>query len=59
MPYDLVVKGGHVLDPGQGLDGVMDIGITDGKIAAIQTDIPAKEAKPRGKPCNFPGCASG
>jgi dihydroorotase len=45
MPYDLVLKGGHVLDPGQGLDGVMDIGITDGKIAAIQADIPAKEAK--------------
>ena len=21
MAYDLVVKGGHVLDPGQGLDG--------------------------------------
>jgi len=45
MPYDLVIKGGHVLDPGQGLDGKMDIGITDGKIAAIQADIPAKEAK--------------
>jgi dihydroorotase len=45
MPYDLLVKGGHVLDPGQGLDGVMDIGITGGKIAAIQADIPAKEAK--------------
>lgn len=45
MPYDLLVKGGHVFDPGQGLDGVMDIGITDGKIAAIQPDISAKEAK--------------
>jgi len=44
MPYDVVVKGGHVLDPGQGLDGRMDIGITDGKIAAIQADIPASEA---------------
>src|SRR5215211_1998734 len=45
MPYDLLVKGGHVLDPGQGLDGTLDIGITDGKIAAIQADIPAREAK--------------
>src|SRR5215217_7305258 len=45
MPYDLLVKGGHVLDPGQGLDGRLDIGITDGKIAAIQADIPASEAQ--------------
>ena len=26
MPYDLLIKGGHVLDPGQGLDGRLDIG---------------------------------
>jgi dihydroorotase len=45
MPYDLLLKGGHVLDPGQGLDGTLDIGITDGKIAAIQADIPASEAR--------------
>lgn len=44
MPYDLLVKGGHVLDPGQGLDGRLDIGVTDGKIAAIQPDIPSSEA---------------
>ena len=43
--YDLLIKGGHVLDPGQNLDGKMDIGITDGKIAAIQPDIPVAEAK--------------
>src|SRR6266581_5465990 len=44
MPYDVVIKGGHVLDPGQGLDGHMDIGISGGRIAAIQPDIPASEA---------------
>jgi len=43
--YDLLVKGGHVLDPGQGLDGVMDIGIGDGKIAAVEPNIPASEAE--------------
>ena len=43
--YDLLIKGGHVLDPGQNLDGKMDIGITDGKITAIQPDIPVAEAK--------------
>ena len=35
MTYDLLIKGGHVLDPGQGLDGVRDIAITDGKIRKI------------------------
>ena len=44
MPYEVVIKGGHVLDPGQGLDGRMDIGCHGGRIAAIQPDIPASEA---------------
>lgn len=44
MRYDVVVKGGHVLDPGQGLDGRMDIGISGGRIAAVQPEIPASEA---------------
>jgi dihydroorotase len=44
MPYDLLIKGGHVLDPGQNLDGKMDIAIQDGKIAAIESEIPASEA---------------
>src|SRR5262245_54071193 len=39
MPYDLLVKGGHVLDPGQSLDGPLDIALEDGKIAAIERDI--------------------
>ena len=45
MAYDLLIKGGHVLDPGQGLDGQLDIAVTDGKIAAVQADIPATEAR--------------
>jgi len=44
MKYDLLLKGGHVLDPGQGLDGQMDIAISGGKIAAIEKDIPATDA---------------
>lgn len=44
MAYDLLIKGGHVLDPGQGLDGQLDIGITAGKIAAIEPDLPAAGA---------------
>jgi dihydroorotase len=45
VPYDLLIKGGHVLDPGQGIDGKMDIGINGSRIAAVQPDIPATEAK--------------
>src|SRR6476469_8487189 len=44
MPYDVVIKGGHVLDPGQGLDGHMDIGIVGGRITASEPQIPASEA---------------
>jgi dihydroorotase len=39
MAFDLIFKGGHVIDPSQGLDGVCDVGITDGKIAAIEGDL--------------------
>ena len=42
--YDLLVKGGRVLDPAQGLDGVMDVAIQDGIIAAIGPAIDASEA---------------
>src|SRR5216683_4110612 len=45
MAYELLIKGGHVLDPGQGLDGRMDIACSGGRIAAIQADIPAREAQ--------------
>lgn len=45
MPYDLLLKGGHVLDPGQGLDAQLDIAISDGRIAAIEPDIATTEAK--------------
>src|SRR5229473_2170922 len=44
MPYEILIKGGHVLDPGQGLDGPMDIAISGGRIAAIQPQIPTSEA---------------
>ncbi len=45
MPYDLLIKGGHVLDPGQNRDGVFDIAINGTKIAAIEPEIAATEAK--------------
>ncbi len=37
--YDLLLRGGHVICPASGLNGVMDVAIRDGRIAAVQTDI--------------------
>jgi dihydroorotase len=37
--YDLIIKGGRVIDPSAGLDAVRDIGISGGKIAAIEANI--------------------
>ncbi|HEX4554830.1 MAG TPA: amidohydrolase/deacetylase family metallohydrolase [Xanthobacteraceae bacterium] len=42
--FDLVIKGGDVLDPSQGLRGRRDIGIRYGLIEALEPDIPAARA---------------
>jgi N-acyl-D-aspartate/D-glutamate deacylase len=36
--YDLVIRGGRVLDPETGLDGVRDVGINGNRIARISSD---------------------
>src|ERR687898_2684522 len=33
--YDLLIKGGRVIDPSVGLDEVRDVGITGGRIVAV------------------------
>jgi dihydroorotase len=42
--YDLLIKGGEVLDPSQGLRGKRDIAIHNGRIAAVEADIAADQA---------------
>jgi dihydroorotase len=42
--FDLVVKGGDVLDPSQSLRGRRDVGIRFGLIEAVEADIPAARA---------------
>src|SRR5215813_6632775 len=42
--YDLLLKGGTVVDPSAGLHGVHDIAVQDGKIAHIAPSIPREEA---------------
>src|SRR5262249_33174527 len=42
--YDLLLKGGRVIGPANHVDGVMDVAVAKGKIAAVQKDIPTGEA---------------
>ena len=43
--YDLLVKGGHVIDPSQSLTAKRDIGIAGRQIARVAANIPAAEAR--------------
>lgn len=38
--YDLLIKGGKLIDPSQGIETVMDVAISGTKIAALAKDIP-------------------
>ena len=42
--YDIVIKGGHVIDPKNNIDAVINVAISDGKIALVSKDIDAKQA---------------
>ncbi|MFL5067145.1 MAG: amidohydrolase family protein [Xanthobacteraceae bacterium] len=42
--FDLVIKGGDVLDPSQSLRGRRDIGIRYGLVEAVEAEIPADRA---------------
>ena len=42
--YDLLLKGGHVIDPANHIDDVRDVAVFQGKIAAIEKNIPADQA---------------
>lgn len=41
MSYNLVLKGGRVIDPSQNLDRQADVAFAGGKVAAIGADLPA------------------
>src|SRR5947209_9728676 len=43
--YDLLLKGGHVIDPANGIDGVRDVAIAGGRIAAVAENIPESSAR--------------
>ena len=43
--YDLLLKGGHVIDAANDVDGVMDVAIRDGTIAAVAESIASTARK--------------
>ncbi len=44
LPYDLLLRGGHVIDDKNHIDKVTDVGIKDGKIAAVGDNLRSADA---------------
>ena len=55
MVFDIVLKGGHVIDPKNGIDEAKDVGIQGGKIAAVDAGLPVEGA---GKVVDVGRCCS-
>lgn len=43
--FDLLLKGGHVIDPKNNIDSKMDVAITKGKISKVAANIPSTSSK--------------
>ncbi len=43
--YDLLIRGGRVVDPSQNIEAVRDVAVANGKIARVEADIPAAQAR--------------
>ncbi|MEE2773675.1 MAG: amidohydrolase/deacetylase family metallohydrolase [Pseudomonadota bacterium] len=43
--FDLLLKGGHVIDPAEDIDQKLDVAFSNGKISKIANDIPKSKAK--------------
>lgn len=43
--YDLIIKGGTVIDPANGVNGVNDVAVENGKIARVAPSIAAEEGR--------------
>jgi dihydroorotase len=44
LPYDLILKGGHVIDAKNNVDRVTDVAVKDGKVAAVGDGLKAEDA---------------
>ena len=45
--YDLIVRGGRVIDPSVRLDAIRDVAVSGGRIAAVEASIAADAARVR------------
>jgi dihydroorotase len=43
--FELILTGGTVLNPATGINEKLDVGVTHGRVAAIQADLPRADAK--------------
>jgi dihydroorotase len=43
--YDLVLHGGHLIDPAAGVDARRDVAFSGGRVAAVETAIPPESAR--------------
>lgn len=43
--YDLIIKGGRVIDPSRKLDAIRDVAIADGRIVAVEANISASASE--------------
>ena len=44
MRFDLLIRGGDVVDPGGGNEGRLDVAVARGRIAAVSSKIPPESA---------------
>ena len=51
---DILIRGGRVIDPAQGIDRQVDVWIVDGKIAELGTDLRASLQRAQGDPSTVP-----
>jgi dihydroorotase len=45
QPYDLLLKGGHVIDAANGIDAVRDVAVANGRISRVAANIPPSQAR--------------
>ncbi|MGE5326810.1 MAG: amidohydrolase family protein [Deltaproteobacteria bacterium] len=43
--YDLILRGGRVIDPSRKLDAIRDVAVANGRIAAVAANVPAEAAE--------------
>ena len=42
---EILLKGGHIIDPVNEIDGIGDLGVLDGRIARVEENIPVEDAE--------------